>query len=323
MIISASRRTDIPAFFCDWFLNRLKEKYVYVRNPVNVHQVSRVPLSPEVVDCIVFWSKNPQPLLENLEYLKDYMYYFQFTLNAYTAEMEQNLPSLSDRIRTFQKLSDRLGRERVIWRYDPILLTPHYTIRWHMETYAFLAKALSPYTEQCIFSFLTPYNGLLKTMQTKRIHVPAPTDKTALAKALADIAHSHGLALHTCAEDMDLSSFSIGHAHCIDTGLIERLLGCAMDTPKDKGQRPACGCAASIDLGLYNTCQNGCVYCYANHNPDVRRRNIQTYDKHAPLLCSRLTEQDQLTERRVKSEKDWQLRLFDTTAPAQPHIPTI
>jgi hypothetical protein len=313
MIISASRRTDIPAFFSDWFFYRIKEKYVYVRNPINIHQVSRINLAPDVVDCIVFWSKNPQPMLEKLDCLNDYMYYFQFTLNAYNADIEQNLPALSERIQTFKKLSDCLGRQRVIWRYDPILLTRQYTPKWHMETYAFLAEELSPYTEQCIFSFVTPYSSLLKIMQTQRIHIPAPEDKLALAKALSDIARSHGLTLHTCAEGMDLSPFSIGHARCIDASLIGRLLGCAMDTPKDKGQRPACGCAASIDLGLYNTCQNGCVYCYANHHPDTRRQTIQAYDKYAPFLCSNLTEKDSITVRNVKSEKDWQLRLFDTT----------
>ena len=139
MIISASRRTDIPAFFSDWLLNRLDEQYAYVRNPMNFHQVSKINLSPDVVDYIVFWSKNPQPMLSKLNKLEKYMYYFQFTLNAYHKDIEQNLPSLDDRIETFQNLSRHIGKGRIIWRYDPILLNVSYSVRWHIDALSYIA----------------------------------------------------------------------------------------------------------------------------------------------------------------------------------------
>ena len=148
MIISASRRTDIPAFFSEWIINRLKEQYAYVRNPMNIHQVSKINLSPDVVDCIVFWSKNPKPIINKLNALKDYMYYFQFTLNAYDKDFEENLPTLSTRIDTFQTLSNYIGKERVIWRYDPIIINEKYSIDWHIERFKYLTEQLCLYTEK-------------------------------------------------------------------------------------------------------------------------------------------------------------------------------
>ena len=123
MILSVSRRTDIPAFYSKWFFNRLKEGFVYVRNPMNIHQISKIVLSPDVIDCIVFWSKNPQPMIKSLDELKDYMYYFQFTINPYDKGLEMGVPRKEHVINTFKELSDKIGAKRVIWRYDPILLT--------------------------------------------------------------------------------------------------------------------------------------------------------------------------------------------------------
>ena len=157
MIISASMRTDIPAFFSDWLLKRIEEQYAYVRNPMNPHQVSRISLVPEVVDCMVFWSKNPAPMMEKLERLEGYAYYFQFTLNAYGRDMEANLPPLEDRIDTFRRLSQRLGRHRVIWRYDPVIVNGRYSLDWHRERFGYIADRLSDYTERVTISFVDLY----------------------------------------------------------------------------------------------------------------------------------------------------------------------
>ena len=156
MIISASRRTDIPTYYSDWFLNRVKAGYVYVRNPMNVHQISQISLSPEVVDGIVFWTKNPIPMLDKLDALKDYMYYFHFTLNSYSADVEKNIPSKSKAIiPAFQRLSDLIGPDRVIWRYDPIFLSETYTMDYHVHYFEELAKRLAPYTKNAQSVFLT------------------------------------------------------------------------------------------------------------------------------------------------------------------------
>lgn len=163
MIISASRRTDIPTYYSDWLLNRVKAGYVYVRNPMNAHQISRISLSPEVVDGIVFWTKNPTPMLDKLDALRDYMYYFQFTLNSYGTDVERNIPSKNNVIiPAFQRLSDLIGPGRVIWRYDPIFLSKTYTMNYHIRYFEELAKRLSPYTKKCTISFLDIYRNTEK-----------------------------------------------------------------------------------------------------------------------------------------------------------------
>ncbi len=303
MIISASRRTDIPAFFSDWLINRLNEQYAYVRNPVNIHQISKINLSPNVVDCIVFWTKNPKPITEKLSALKDYMYYFQFTLNAYEKDFETNLPALNTRIDTFQTLSGLIGKNRVIWRYDPVIVNDKYSIDWHIKKFEYLTDQLCLYTEKVIISFIDLYTKISHNIKGKSICELSYTQKDTISKNFAEIAHSHNLEIDTCAEDIDLSLYGIGHACCIDGRLISKLLHCSIEIGKDKNQRLECGCITSIDIGLYDTCQNGCVYCYANHNCAIRRQNFQAYDPFSPLLCSHITEADKITERKVKSQK--------------------
>ncbi len=309
MILSASRRCDIPAHFSNWFYHRIQEGYAYVRNPFSFHQVSRINLSPDVVDCIVFWSKNPHPMLPRLSVLNEYMYYFQFTLNAYGQEIEPNLPDLTARIRTFQELAGRLGKRRVLWRYDPVILTPVYTTAWHQDRFAYLAERLSDYTETCVFSFPDLYPSMARRAAPSGIRPLNGPEKNNVAQALSAIARSYGLGLYTCAEDIDLSPYQIGHARCIDPFLISRLLGCDLDWKKDSGQRPGCGCAAAIDLGVYHTCTHGCVYCYANSKNGPSPARLQAYEETAPLLCSRLTAADRILEPDIKSGKDPQLRL--------------
>lgn len=310
MVISASRRTDIPAFFSDWFINRIQEQYAYVRNPMNIHQISEINLSPEVVDCIVFWSKNPKPMIGRLGQINNYMYYFQFTLNAYGKDLESNLPSLEERVQTFQALSALLGRNRVIWRYDPIIVNDKYSIAWHTESFRYLTGKLCDYTEKVTISFVDLYTKISSSMKGNSIYALSHVQKDAIAKSFAEIAHSHNLIIDTCAEDIDLSPYGIDHGRCIDDRLISKLLGCSLDTAKDKNQRSECGCITSIDLGLYNTCQNGCAYCYANHNSDARKRIFQAYNSTSPLLCSQITELDKITPRKVKSQRNMQLDLF-------------
>ena len=173
MIISASRRTDIPAFYSDWFFNRIKEGYVLVRNPMNIHQVSKIKLSPDVVDCIVFWTKNPKPMLDKLDELKDYRYYFQFTLNSYSNDIEPNVPSKSEEIiNTFKQLSDLIGRDRVIWRYDPIILSEKYTVQYHIKYFEKLSQILNGSFNKCVISFVDFYKKNARTLNESKINEP-------------------------------------------------------------------------------------------------------------------------------------------------------
>lgn len=310
MIISASRRTDIPTYYSDWFMNRIKEGYVMARNPMNAHQVSRISLSKDVVDGIVFWTKNPTPMLEKLLLLQDYMYYFQFTLNAYEQDVEAGVPSKHKYIiPAFQRLSDMIGPERVIWRYDPILLNEKYTFDYHVKYFEQLAKKLAAYTKKCTISFLDMYVKTERNVAGLHIEPWTLAKQDEMAKSLAEIAHSYGLEIETCAEGIELEKYGIKHAHCIDGELFSNLLGCPLRVKKDKNQRQECGCVDSVDIGAYNTCRNGCRYCYANFNTKMVQDNLFKHNPASPLLLGELKPDDKVTERKMVSCMERQLGL--------------
>ena len=315
MILSASRRTDIPAFFSGWFMNRLREGYVLVRNPMNYHQVSKIELSPAVLDCIVFWTKNPRPILPYLaEISESYPFYFQYTLNAYGKDIEQNLPDVGERVRTLQTLADAIGKERVIWRYDPVLLSPTYDIRWHAETFGRLAKELAPFIESAVFSCFDPYPKVENYIRSQKARPCEQTETETLAREFSSVAKANRLTLKTCAEAVDLEKYGVAHNCCIDPKLIEKITGWAIHAKKDANQRPECGCAESIDIGQYNTCRHGCRYCYANFNPKSVETFLRRHDNNSPLLIGRPESADKITIRKMKplrSERtEEQLQLF-------------
>lgn len=312
MILSASRRTDIPTYYSDWFYNRIKEGFVYVRNPMNAHQVSRISLSPDVVDGIVFWTKNPRPMMDRLDLLKEYMYCFQFTVNSYAQDIEANIPNKNDVILpAFQELSNRIGPERVIWRYDPILLSAKYNIEYHTRYFEKIAKRLSGCTNKCVISFIDFYRS---TQNNTKGLALLPLDAAAmceLAKRLAEIASKYQIAIESCAEKINLEQFGIQHGRCVDGALFEKLLGCKLDLVKDKNQRGECGCMASIDIGMYNTCRNGCRYCYANHSANTVSKLSAAHDPASSLLSGVLGDKDVIKERIVQSCKSCETRLFE------------
>jgi len=311
MILSVSRRTDIPSYYSDWFYNRIKEGFVLVRNPMNIHQVSKIEISPEIVDCIVFWTKNPLPMLARLGELKEYPYYFQFTLNSYGQDVEEHvLFKGTQGVETFQRLSDQIGRQRVIWRYDPILLNEKYNIEYHLYYFEKLAAKLHAYTEKCTISFIDFYRNTNANVRNLELQVIGAEEKRALAVNLVEIANFYHLKMDTCAEDIELSDLGIAHARCIDAQLIEKILGGKLKVEKDKNQRLACGCVDSIDIGMYNTCANGCKYCYANHCRKAVEKNFKQHDKQAPLLYGLVTESDSVKVRMMKSLKEEQFDLF-------------
>jgi hypothetical protein len=313
MIISASRRTDIPACYSNWFYNRIKDGYVLVRNPMNIHQIGKINLSPDVVDGIVFWSKNPAPMIDRLDELSDYTYYFQFTLNAYGKDVEPNIPSKNDFIiPSFRKLSKKIGRDKVIWRYDPILFNKKYTMEYHIKYFDILASKLSDYTEKCTVSFLDYYKKTEKNTQSLNIIKPAFEREKELMQRFSETAKKYGIYIDTCAEKINLEEFGISHSRCIDKNRLERLGGYKLEIEKDKNQRPECGCAASIDIGSYNTCKNGCLYCYANYNSSIVRKNYLIHNPMSPLLFGNIDEKNDIIKiRNVKSCKDCQLNFWD------------
>ncbi|MDR0388224.1 MAG: DUF1848 domain-containing protein [Treponema sp.] len=281
MIISASRRTDIPAFFGEWFYNRLKEKRVLVRNPRNPGMITEIPLDPGLIECIVFWTKNPENFFQYLPKIDrlGYRYYFQFTLTPYDASIERNLDK-SRIIRIFTELSRMIGRNKVIWRYDPILVNNVFTVDFHRERFESLCARLSPYTEKCVISFIDSYPFLKKEFDDNNITALPKGEMTAMAELLSSIAGKYDMPLFTCCEKIDLERFGIRHNRCIDGDLIERLFNVMVTAAGDPSQRSGCGCHAGRDIGTYNTCLHGCAYCYAR-----RGTKPGVCDPASPLLC--------------------------------------
>ena len=311
MILSVSRRTDIPSFYSEWFYNRIKEGFLYVKNPMNPHQISRVELSPEVVDCIVFWTKNPANMMERLDELNKYMYYFQFTLTGYGRDVETALPDKrKELIPIFQKLSEKIGKQRVIWRYDPILINDKYTKEYHLKAFSEIAEKLNGCTERVIISFIDLYAKTQRNTAGLHIEDISDEDMRMMAGRIAEIAGKHGMEAESCAESIDLESVGVKHGCCIDKKLIEEIIGCKLIAGKDKNQRAECGCYESVETGLYNTCKNGCKYCYANFSEAAVIENVKAYDPSSPLLCGTVGPDDKITERKVKSLKDMQLSFF-------------
>ena len=312
MILSVSRRTDIPSYWSDWFLRRIKEGFACVRNPMNPHQISQISLSPEVVDCIVFWTKNPGALAKRLDELDGYPYYFQYSLTGYGKDVESNLPDKKAvLIPLFQELSRKLGPKRVVWRYDPILFSRRYSPDYHLRAFEEIAKRLEGCGERVVISFVDLYTKTRRGTTSLEL-LPPPSDEELLefAGKLAGLAQRHGFIVETCAEKINLETVGIRHGHCIDKPLIEEIIGCRLTVSKDKNQRPECGCFESVDIGLYNTCHNGCRYCYATYDPAQVELQIAQYDPSSPLLCSKVELGDIITNRKVSSQRDTQTSLF-------------
>ncbi len=307
MILSVSRRTDIPAFYTEWFMNRLRAGFVCVRNPMNQGQISRIVLNPEVVDCIVFWTKNPEPLLDQLDAIDamGYPYYFQFTITPYNSTMETALGDKNKIIETFAALSRKIGKDKVVWRYDPIIVNDKLTPEAHLEAFDKMAAKLMDFTNECVISFVDPYRKTKRQMGDQWVRELTENEMRQVAAGFSRIASRAGISLKTCAERMDLEEYGIGHASCIDRRKIERILSCPLtDKVKRDSQREACGCMECMDIGAYNTCRNGCRYCYATFSPEMTIRNCRNHDPHSALLIGGITAADKVTDRKCHSLKD-------------------
>jgi len=270
---------------------------------MNVHQISEVNINPEVVDCIVFWSKNPKPMIDKLQSngtpFKDYNYYFQFTLNPYDPDVETRLPPKNEILETFKRLSDLVGPRKVIWRYDPILINRKYNTAYHIDKFEEFACALRGFTEKVTFSFIDFYKKTAENIKLLEV-IEIPTEeKNTIGKKFSEIAKSNDLSIDTCAEDIDLSGYGVTHGRCIDDRLISKITGYDLHVEKDKNQRLECGCVKSIDIGEYNSCSNGCVYCYANYSNNTVEEKRKKHIYSSPLLIGNVCPDDIVKERKV------------------------
>lgn len=306
MIISASRRTDIPALYPEWFLNRLRAGEVLVPNPYNRKKISRIELTPDTVDCIAFWTKNPEPMLPYLKEIDEmgYHYYFQMTITDYEEDIEPGVPSFAEAMATFLLLSERLGKEKMDWRFDPILLTDKYTISYHLEKFEMMCEWLHKAADRCMISFVDAYKKCPYLEMEQE-------DMTELAKGIGKIARKYQLPVYTCSEKIDLSAYGIRKGACVDKYKIRDLIGYKLDLKKDNGQRKECGCVESIDVGMYDTCIHGCRYCYAVANKGSAKKKYERHDSLSPILIGHLQGDEVITNREIRTSKDNQISLFD------------
>jgi len=291
VIISASRRTDIPALYHRWFMNRIRAGFLLTRNPYNAKQIQRVSLLASDVDAIVFWTRNAAPFMQYLPELDalNYKYYFQYTITGYPKLLEKHLPNPYAAIQTFTQLSDLLGKERVIWRYDPILLSNVTPLSEHKRLFHKIARMLAGKTTQVVISFADIYQKTQRNLNAiNGLHYDDILSKKnqleELCLYMAKVVTEYGMEISSCAENLDLERFAIRKGKCIDELLLNKLFALQLAATKDPGQREQCGCIKSIDIGQYNTCSHGCVYCYATDSESRVKNNRLKHDPQSPFL---------------------------------------
>jgi hypothetical protein len=267
MIVSASRRCDIPAFAGDWFMGALRAGQVEVAHPFHSRPGRRVSLRREDVDAFVFWSRDPRPFLRHLPKIDrlGYPYYFLITATGYPRQLEPCTPRIDDALDFFKELAGRIGRNRIIWRYDPVIFTGQTPFAFHVNNFSELARILSPCTFRVIVSFFDPYPKVLRRLRKAMIDVETatgtPEQQTDLLQSFATSAVASGLEIQSCAEAA--SGAGVRPGKCVDEGLLHELFGLNLACKKDPGQRKLCLCQQSVDIGSYGSCRHGCLYCYA------------------------------------------------------------
>lgn len=313
MILNTGARTDTVQFYSEWLLRRFEEGFVYARNPLFPNKVTRYELSPDKIDAVLFCSKNYRPILPRLREITDrYRTYFHYTITAYGTDVEPLVPSIGESMETLAELSRLVGARRIAWRYDPVLLTDKYTVEVHRQTFARMAEQLVPHIDRCIFSFVEPYKKLEANMPEL---IPlTESDKNRLAEIFGSIAGRHGIRIQTCGTNGDYSRFGIQGSGCATLEMLAEANGCEFKKLKHKGLRAGCHCIESRDIGAYDTCPNGCKYCYANKSPQKARENFKLHNPASPLLLGELLPADEITPGNQKSflkTAETQVSLFD------------
>ena len=300
MILNTGARTDTVQYYSEWLLNRFSEGYVLTRNPLFPNKVTRYELSPDKIDLVMFCSKNYAPILPRLKEITDkYRTYFHYTITAYGRDVEPNVPDIDTSIQTLIKLSSIVGKGRIAWRYDPVLLTEKYTVEKHFETFEYMAKRLAPYIDRCIFSFVETYKKLQRNMPEL---IPlTEADKLKLAEGLGAIASKYSVRIQTCGTNGDYTKYGIHASGCATLEILGKANGCEFRDLKHKGLREGCHCIESRDVGAYDTCPNGCRYCYANNDMVRVKENGKKHNPKSPLLIGELQPTDTVIQGNQKS----------------------
>lgn len=307
MILNTGGRTDTVNYFSEWLLNRFAAGYVYSRNPFHPDVVNRIDLNPRTIDVVEFCSKNYRPILSRLhEITERFNCHFHYTITAYDKDIEPNVPGIDESIETLRDLSAQVGKEKIIWRYDPVLLTGKYTIERHLATFDYMARRIAPYVSRCLFSFVVWY---------KKLHLPelqpiSGQQKELIAKGLGEMAAKHHLYIQTCGTKESYEQYGIHHSGCMTRAVYEHSLGLHFKKVAERGNRPGCRCMESRGLGDYNTCLNGCRYCYANYDHEKAWENYRLHDPESPLMIGHLRPTDKIVPLHQESCLDRTPMLF-------------
>lgn len=300
MIVNVGGRTDIVNYYSEWLMNRINEGFAYSRNPLFQNNVSKISLRPEDIDCLIFCSKNYKHMIKYMKEINSkYRIICHYTITAYDRDVEPNVPSIDESIKTLIELSKIVGKEKVLWRYDPILLTKKYTIEKHLETFEYIEKQITPYVQRCIFSFVEMYKKLEYNMP--EIIPFTEDDKIRILKGIGEISKKYNLYTQTCGTDENNEKYGIHVSGCTTTEILEQANNVKYKTIKAQPMRKGCHCIPSRDIGAYDTCLNGCKYCYANKRPDLAKENVKLHDKNSPFLIGGNENRDKITEAKQKS----------------------
>ncbi len=292
MIISASYRTDIPAFYGKWFLNRLREGYCKTVNPYN-RRVSLIDLSKGSVDGIVFWTRNPLSFLEGFHVVRrmGYPFYLQFTITGYPGLLDKHVPDWEDSVILFEKIYRKYGPHSVVWRYDPILFSSLLDKDLHIRNFSRISRSLEGLTSEVVVSFTRFYRKTIQKMNRLsaeggiRFYDPPDDIKKSFVSRLADMARSRGMSLSLCGQ-RSLLSEGVADARCIDPFRLSKVAEKTLPLPPERSHRPgsSCGCYAARDVGEYETCLHGCLYCYAVKNEVTALNNFHSHDPDGEFL---------------------------------------
>lgn len=307
MILQTGMRTDIPAFYSKWFINRIREGYVLVRNPYHPSSVTKYRINPDVIDLIAFCTKNPAPMFEYMDILKPYGQYWFVTITPYGKEIEPNTPDKLQVIKDFKTLSKSVGVDSIGWRYDPIFITDKYSLDFHIKIFGQMAKELSGYTNTCIISFIDLYKKVIQNFSQARM--VNRDERLKIGKVFADIGKKYDITIKACAEGDELAPYGVDCDGCLTQSVYETALNTKLNMPKRKGQRKECACFFGNDIGMYDTCRHFCRYCYANTNQEAVIRNSKLHNPDSPFLIGSHQPGDIIREAHQESWIDNQLVL--------------
>ena len=309
MILNTGCRTDIPAYYSKWFYNRIREGFVLTRNPYRPEQVLKYRLDPAVVDALCFCTKNPQPMLARLDELHAFRQFWFVTVTPYDKEIEPFVPDKAHVLESVRQLSTLVGARAVGWRYDPVFITEKYSLEYHLHSFETMAAVLSGYVNSCVVSFIDLYEKTRRNFP--QAQAVSADEQKQLIQAFVAIGQKYRIPIRTCCENPSLAQYGADVSGCMTREVLEAALDCRLTVPKSrKSPRAQCNCLLGADIGMYNTCPHGCVYCYANYDRNTVERNRRLHDPHSPLLIGHLREGDSIIETRQESYVSAQLSMF-------------